>query len=193
MTESNPSRLRKTSITILSLGLFLALGVVIVRQFYSVCPLLNSTYGFQYYSPTKLPSGFKITDKRVDVIAYDGKVQGVSVELNLRTEDWVYQIRESRHIDEATQTTLTNYDPHSVNVTCEQQTSPKGQEYRLCHWLDYGKISVFEVKFVKGNTFVDTTFPTTTDIAVPVSELTSYVDSFKKSNTLGWAVLSGSV
>jgi hypothetical protein len=193
MAEVKQNRLRRRGKITLIVVLALALGVFLVRQFYSVYPLWNSTYGFQYYTPTQLPSGFKIMDKRVDIISYGGKTHGVSAELNLRTEDWVYEIMESRHTDEQTTTPLTNYDPHSIGVTCEQQTSPKGQEYRLCHWVDYGKISVFEAKFIKGNTFINTTFPTTTDKVVPVSEISNYVDSFKKSNTAGWSVLSGSV
>ena len=193
MTESRKHSPRKKGLIALVILCVAVLGVFFVKQFYSVYPLMNSKYGFQYYAPTSLPSGFTIKDKRVDVISYGGKTHGVSAELNLRTEDWVYSIREYRHTDQETKTSLSNYDPKSIDVTCQQQTSPKGQEYRLCHWTDYGKISVFEVKFVKGQTFIDTTFPTTTDKTIPVSELGNYVDSFKKSNTAGWPVLSGSV
>lgn len=193
MVKDEKHSRRKTGIIVLITLLVVVLGVFFVKQFYSVYPLMNSTYGFQYYAPTKLPAGFTVKDKRVNVISYGGKTHGVSAELNLRTEDWVYSIREYRHTDEETKTSLNNYDPMSIGVTCQQQTSPQEQEYRLCHWTDYGKISVFEVKFVKGKTFIDTTFPTTTNKVVPVSELGNYVDSFKKSNTAGWPVLSGSV
>jgi hypothetical protein len=163
----------------------------------STHPLSNSRFGFQYYKPTNLPAGFHITDKRIDIANPDGQLYGISAELNLRTEDWVYAIRESRANSEAspdsssTRTNLRNYDPKSVAVTCEEQTSPKGQPYRLCHWIDYGRISVYEVNFVKGGTFINTQLPGTINVVVPVYQISNYVDSFVKASATGFKTVSG--
>jgi len=47
-----------------------------------------------------------------------------------------------------------DYDVTSVKPTCSILTSQAQQQYRLCHWVDYGRISVYEVKFIKtGRTF----------------------------------------
>lgn len=167
------------------------MSVLLFRQFYSVYPLMNPEHGFIYYAPTKLPTGFTVTQKRVAVIKTNSKTLGVYAELNLRTEDWVYEINESKRISQETTTSLTNYDPKSVGVTCKQQASLKAQKYRLCHWIDYGRISVFEVKLNINDTHISSTFPADINRVVSDSELMEYVDSFRKSNTAGWPVLSG--
>lgn len=157
-------------------------------------PLSNAQYGFQYYKPAELPAGFHITAKRIDISNPDGKLLGIDVELNLRTQDWVYDIMEYRVGSgdaQNTRTKLTNYSPASVGVTCRQVTSPAKQVYRLCHWIDYGRISVYQVNFIKGNTFIDTNFPGTKSSVVSVSSISTYVDSFVAANATGFPILSG--
>lgn len=164
-------------------------------------PLSDPTVGFQMYVPSMLPEDFRITGKRISVrhaSFYDRekgdshKLAQVSVEMNLRSGNWVYSIDERRAGDQdktEIKTVLTNYDPASTKPTCIQGNSPKGQEYRLCHWTEYDRISVFEVKFIKGNTYIDTTFPSTLDKSISINEFDEYVDSFKPGNPEGLPML----
>lgn len=160
-------------------------------------PLSDSKVGFQMYVPTKLPGNLSITAKRINIrhAKFYSSEKGnpeslatVSVEMNLRREDWVYDIGESRAgQDNAsyTWTALRNYDPNSKEPTCIQRKSPSGQSYRLCHWTDYDRISVFEVNFNKKGTNIETTFPVTLDKPITSEDLDSYVDSFKKADSEG--------
>jgi hypothetical protein len=113
--------------------------------------------------------------------------------MNLRAEDWVYAIREWRATSENTTTDLNNFDPTSIVPTCAERKSTDGQQYRLCHWLDYGKISVYEVKFIKKGVFIDTTFPTTIQKPIVLDELNGYVDSFSPANLDGIPILEDAV
>ncbi len=176
------------------LGIILAVALFAGSYWYqSTHPLSNWRFGFQYYKPTELPAGFHITDKRIDILSPDGKLFGIDAEMNLRTEDWVYSITESKVMegDSDVYTSLNNYDPSSIGVTCRQGHSPKLQLYRLCHWVDYGRISVYEVKFIRGNTYINTDFPGKTSSVVPVSVIDRYVDSFVKGSATGFKILSG--
>lgn len=163
----------------------------------STHPLSNAKYGFQFYQPKLLPVGFRITEKRIDIVKPDGEFLGIDAEMNFRSVDWVYEIHESKADTGASPdssratTSLHNYNPHSAAFTCEQQRSPNGQSYRLCHSIDYGKISVFETIFIKNGTYISTRFPTTTDNVVPVSQINTYVDSFVKARATGFKILSG--
>lgn len=160
-------------------------------------PLLDKQQGFQVLMPKSLPSGQKITGQRINIWHQrdeEGiptrKIESLSAELNLRKEDWVYAIREYRAFsDEGTKTRLTNYDATSVQPTCIQQTSLQRTTYRLCHWIDYGRISVFEVKFVKQQTYIWTTFPTTLQKPISAQELDEYVDSFSPVDAGHWEQL----
>ena len=183
-------------------NVLLIVGAILVLSlayllYMTINPLANPKYYFQYYSPTRLPVGFHITAKRIDVSGSDGQTYGVSVDLNFRTEDWVYGISESKANSDSspdsstTATTLNNYSPSSVGVTCRQVSSPKGQSYRLCHWIDYGRISVYEINFIKSGTYIGTQFPGTLQHVVPVSEISDYVDSFEKSIALEFPIVSG--
>lgn len=178
---------------------FIILCLVGWYWYSSTHPLSNSKYGFQFYQPTQLPDGIHITEKRITILKPDGKFLGIKVEMNFRTVDWVYGIQESRadtsaSPDRSTATTkLNNYDPRSIGFTCEQHVSPKEQSYRLCHSIDYGKISVFETNFIKNNTYISTRFPTTTDKVIPVKQINTYVDSFVKSKASGFKILSGGI
>ncbi|HUC89183.1 MAG TPA: hypothetical protein VMR45_00090, partial [Patescibacteria group bacterium] len=66
--------------------------------------------------------------------------------------------------------------------TCMEEVSSKGQQYRLCHWLDYEKISVYEVKLIKQGVLIEATFPTTPQEPILLNELGTFVDSFKPGN-----------
>ena len=180
----------------------LVTSIVILFGWYwysSTHPLSNSKFGFQLYRPTQLPSGFHIREKRIDIVKPDGEFLGIQAEMNFRTVDWVYTIQESKANTGAspdsniTTTKLNNYDPKSTGFTCGQQRSPKGQSYRLCHSVDYGKISVFETNFIKDNTYISTRFPTTTDKVVSIDQINAYVDSFVKAKAAGFKILSGGI
>lgn len=165
----------------------------------STHPLSNAMYGFQFYRPTYLPAGMHITEKRIDILRPDGEFLGIQAEMNFRTVDWVYAIQESRAstndspLPDTITTTLHNYDPASNDFTCEQQLSPKGQSYRLCHSVDYGKIGVFEVNFVKGGTYIGTRFPTAVGRTIPLDQINTYVDSFVKAKASGFTLLQGGI
>lgn len=162
-------------------------------------PLSDPHVGFQMYTPTKLPEGFRITGKRISVSSahfYDKKngdphkPERVTLEMNLRTEDWVYSIRELRvgiYSDSKNDiaSTVNNYDPTSTKPSCTNRTSGQGREYRLCHWVDYGRISVFEVKFIEENTLIETTFPASLQKPIESNEIDTFVDSFQKADPEG--------
>ena len=139
----------------------------------------NPQYGFSYLEPTKLPAGVKIVGKRIDVFGEGGKIFGVDAEINLRPVDWVYAIQESRYKadEDVTITAQHSFNPTSAKPTCSQEQAPT-LSYRLCHWIDYGKISVYEVKFVQNGTYIDARIPFETNSQIPLSALSSFVDSF---------------
>jgi hypothetical protein len=145
-------------------------------------PLLDSRYGFQFLKPTKLPNGFKITASRINVFSEAGKIYGISAEMNLRNVDWVYEIREGKDVGLAPKTILHDFNSTSMQVTCEQDATPQGRSYRLCHWIDYGTISVYEVEFVRDGVFVRTTFPAKLNTEVSIASLGGFVDSFVPAN-----------
>lgn len=131
--------------------------------------------------------------RRIDIVNPDGKLYGISADLNLRTEDWVYSIGEFKaSVSPAdTTTALYDYDPNSTGVTCIQEQTPRKRQYRLCHWIDYGRISVYEVNFVEGSTYITTTFPANLHQDVPNSQFDEYVDSFAPANTFGFTITEG--
>lgn len=174
--------------------LFLTIVGGISCWYILTCLVFNVGFKLQYYQPTKLPLGIKITDKRVVINYFDGKFYGTSVDLNFRTEDWVYSIQETKTNSNNAKyisTDLENYDPNSIGVTCKQEISDLGQQYRLCHWIDYGKISVYEIKFIKNETFIETEFPSTLEQTISVAAISNYVDSFVKANVVGFKILIG--
>jgi hypothetical protein len=145
----------------------------------------NPSVGFTYFEPAYLPAGTSIKAKRIDI-----SKGYTSVDQNFRTEDWVYGIVEHRvddtgSIDAASQ----NYDPESVEPTCSFSTTPAHMRYRLCHWVDYGRIDVHEVIFIKGNTYIYSEIPTGTDQTISVEQVEKYIDSFQQKSTLGLPVL----
>jgi len=176
-------------------ALFLAgYGVYINRLTrYDRDPLSDPAVGFQMLEPTKLPPGIKITDKRLGLNhSAPHKIRNTWAELNFRTEDWVYSIQESKAGDvdkEETITTLTNFDPSSVQPTCTQRKSPHGSTYRLCHWIDYGRISVYEINNIQQGVYILTRFPTLLQKPLTVEDTDAYIDSFKPVNSSGLPIL----
>lgn len=156
--------------------LILVIGYVIFRQF-------NPSIGFNYYEPSYLPPNVSIKAQRVSITRGD-----IQVEQNFRTEDWVYSIREYK-AGEPIGTADQNYDPQSIKPTCSLRTSPAQMQYRICHWVDYGRIDVHEVKFIKDGTFIDTQIPSSIDKPISLQQIDQFVDSFKKASTIGFPVL----
>lgn len=186
-------------------AIFFAARVRHQRAWNDAHPLSDPTVGFRMYIPTEIPGGLRITGKRITVhhASFYGPQRGalnrlvdVGVDMNLRKGNWVYSIQESRagtDYTNDTSTALRNYDLNSKEPTCTQRKSPKGQSYRLCHWTDYGRISVFETKFIKGDTYIDTTFPVALDKPISVDELDKYVDSLKRADPTGLPILADAV
>ncbi|HUC89396.1 MAG TPA: hypothetical protein VMR45_01205, partial [Patescibacteria group bacterium] len=124
-------------------------------------PLSDPRVGFQFLYPAKLPTGFSIKTKRIYIHhSKPHTLRDAAVVMSLRTQDAVYSIQEWRATDEDIYTNLHNFDPESKYPTCMEEVSSKGQQYRLCHWLDYEKISVYEVKLIKQGVLIEATFPT---------------------------------
>jgi len=137
--------------------------------------------GFTYYEPTYLPAHVSITAKRIDIIH-----GGTTVEQNFRTEDWVYEIREQQAGYATTIGTADqNYDSKSAKPTCVIRLSPQKTQYRLCHWIDYGRIDVHEIKFTKNNTFINAQIPTDPQQPLTLQDTDKFVDSFRQRSTIG--------
>lgn len=165
---------------LLSVGFSLILLIVVSSIYWlhqSNNPLSNAKHGFKYLEPTKLPPGVKIVGKRISVASEAGKIYGIQAELNLRTIDWVYSIRESKSDGSTPVAATQNYDPSSVRPSCSQENTGK-HSYRLCHWADYGTIQVYEVRFAQGGTDVNAQIPLETKGHLSISSLNSFVDSF---------------
>jgi hypothetical protein len=145
-------------------------------------PLFDPKWGFQFYVPQQLPSGIHATGSRIDVGSSDGKIFGVSAEMNYGTTNWIYSLSEYRSDGTQERTSLRNFDTNSVLPTCTQRVTRANQDYRLCHWIDYGRISVYEIKFTKNGTAFHSAFPAKKGQVIPMSELDAYVDSFKKAD-----------
>lgn len=155
-----------------------------------LCALALTTYrlsnpgvGFVYYEPTYLPPHISIKAKRISITRGN-----ISVEQNFRTEDWVYSIAESR-VNRSIGSANQDYRPESIKPTCSIRATQAGTQYRACHWIDYGRINVHEIKFVKGRTFIDAQIPTTVNQEINLQQLDTFVDSFTKKSTRGFPVL----
>lgn len=171
---------RKRGILTIIIALVLGMGFVAYYTF-------NPPVGFAYYEPAYLPAGVSIKAKRIAINRY----APTQVEQNFRTEDWVYSIREYK-ANAGIGTAGQNYDQKSVKPTCNIETSPAMTKYRLCHWIDYGKIDVHEIKFVKSGTFINAQIPSKTSQAISIQEIGRFVDSFNKKSTAGLPVLRSS-
>jgi hypothetical protein len=146
--------------------------------------LFNPAVGFIYFEPSYVPPNVTITAKRIDIT----RRTPLQVEQNFRTEDWVYGIREVKAVH-AIDSALQNYDPASDEPTCSFFTSPGAQRYRLCHWVDYGRISVYEVSFNKAGTNIYSQLPISLQQRLSADEINKYVDSFAPASTHGIPVL----
>jgi hypothetical protein len=134
---------------------------------------------FSYLKPMYLPSGISIKDARVIATKAD-----VFTELNFRTEDWVYEIQQSQTRSTTLPSAKGNYDAMSINFTCSMFVSPKQRQYRLCHSVDYGKISRYEVTQINGSTLITSAIPTTLNYVIATEDIGKYVDSFKRTPKL---------
>ncbi len=164
----------------LALVIFLVVVAMAISMYWlhqSSSPLSDTKYGFKYLEPTSLPPDIKVVGKRISVASEAGKIYGVQAEINLRPVDWVYAIRESKLDGPTPVASGQNYDPDSVKPTCSQEKTEE-HSYRLCHWIDYGKINVYEIKFAQDGTFIDAQIPLETNDKILVSSLNSFVDSF---------------
>ncbi len=152
---------------------------------YALFKTNNPSIGFAYFEPSILPPTVSIKQKRISI------AHGfISVEQNFRTEDWVYSIREySSDRLNTIGTANQDYDPKSVKPTCTIQITPAQMHYRLCHWVDYGRIDVHEVIFIKDTTRIYSQIPSKTDQDISVDQIEKYIDSFQRKNTTGFPVL----
>lgn len=131
-----------------------------------------------------MPPNVSIKARRISIMSHSS----TAVEQNFRTTDWVYEIQEYK-ADSSIGFAEQNYDPTSIKPTCDILTSPGRQQYRLCHWIDYGRIDVHQVIFIKDGTYIRSDIPTTLQERITVQQIGKYVDSFKQKSTIGLPVL----
>lgn len=181
--------IKRLSLYLQKYWLLYGLGVALILAASTATLLyINPNVGFKHFEPTYLPPGVSIKTKRIGI--FDHNVQ---TNQNFRTEDWVYSISEykaslypgANTIGSANQ----DFDPSSIKPTCNIRTSPAGVQYRVCHWVDYERINVHEVIFVKSGTYIRSTIPTALDQNISFSEMDRYVDSFVEKHTFGLPVL----
>lgn len=166
--------------------LFMLILVLMIA--YAVFRVYNPRVNFAYFEPSYLPPNISIKEKRISIT--EGYIR---VEQNFRTEDWVYAIEE----DSAGQSTAIgdadqNYNPKSIKPTCMIQKTPAQTRYRLCHWIDYGRIDVHEITFIKDGTRIYSQMPSKTDQNITIDQIEKYIDSFQRKSTLGFPVLRSS-
>jgi hypothetical protein len=160
----------------------LAVLVVIVTGI-AADRVINPPLPFKYFEPAYLPPGVSVKAKRISVTR-----GSTEAEQNFRTEDWVYSIREYKATEGIGQA-KQDYDARSIQPTCILLTTSKGMPFRLCHWTDYGRIGVYEVKFIKEGTFVNAQIPTTLQQRISSHQMATFVDSFARKSSRGFPVL----
>lgn len=160
-----------------------ALLVLIFLLGFLIDSVIHPRMNFTYYEPSYLPDGISIKQKRIQIASGDK-----SASQNFRTEDWVYDITEFK-ADTDIGSANQDYSPTSKQPTCELRTTPKHQQYRVCHWIDYGKIDVTEVKFIKQGTFIWAAMPIEVGKQLPLTQIDTFIDSFHKSSTWGFPVI----
>lgn len=166
--------------------LWLGLSVAIVAAIgYGIFRFFNPSVGFTYYEPSYLPARTSIKARQIYLFVPSSRFM---VEQNFRTENWIYSISEYK-TDSGIGSAMQDYDAKSVKPTCNINTTPVKTRYRLCHWIDYGKIDVHEVRFYKGETFVRSFIPTELSQEISIQEIEKYIDSFSPKSTIGLPVL----
>lgn len=171
-------RVHLKKIALLSIGLFLAVAASL-----AIFCITNPHIDFTYFEPSYLPPNTTINAKRI-VVTHSR----IFVEQNFRTEDWVYAIDQYK-AEEPVGSAEQNFDAESIKPTCDLRITPEGVGYRVCHWIDYGRINVYEVRFIKEGTFVNAKIPTTLDQHVSMEQIDTFVDSFVHKDTFGFPVL----
>jgi hypothetical protein len=167
--------------------LFFILAVIVIGLGVLIFRLLNPGVGFRYYEPSYLPPNVSIKALRISINAVS-----TAVEQDFRTVDWVYEIQEYK-ADTSIGTAQQNYNPASAKPTCSILTSSMKQQYRLCHWIDYGRINVHEVIFIKDGTYIRSDIPTTLQQPISIQQIGKYVDSITQKGTTGLPVLQSNV
>lgn len=158
---------------------FTVVAFIVFRSF-------NPSVGFKYFEPAYLPADTSIKARRIVI----NKYVPASVGQNFRTEDWVYSIIEDKAENYSDIGTADqNYDEKSIKPTCVIDSSPNNMRYRICHWIDYGRIDVHEASFIKEGTFIYSQIPTKTSQRISVEDIEKYIDSFKRKSTFGLPVL----
>lgn len=153
--------------------------------------LWRAPIDFTYYEPTQLPAGVAITEKRISIID-NGHNRHESADLRLETVGWTYSIRQTKVSEAATIGDADqNFDHQSDEPTCSIYDTPKGTSFRLCHWVDDWKshggdgVSVYEVKFIKGDTYFWGHLPAAPDTPISVDDIHTFIDSFEQKSTHG--------
>ncbi len=158
-------------------------------------PLSDSKVGFRLLYPNTLPPGYAVKTKTIYIHHSRPHVlKDASIVMSFRKQDALYGIQERRANNEDTTTTkLDNFDPVSKEPTCTQRQTPKGQEYRLCHWIEFGKVSVFEVKLIMQGIYFQATFPASQDAPLSETELNAFIDSLHVINPSGISIMADTV
>lgn len=159
--------------------------ILIAATAYACFRMYSRSIGFTYFEPLYLPPNVSIKEKKISI-----NRGYAAAGLNFRTEDWVYSIREDKSgASSQIGTAAQDYDPKSIKPTCLIQQTPAQMRYRLCHWVDYGRIDVHEVIFIKGDTYIYSQIPTKTDQTITVDQIEKYIDSFQRNATRGLPIL----
>jgi hypothetical protein len=154
------------------------LGILLYR-------INNPSLGFTYYAPAYLPPGVTIKQRRITT-----DPGGTSVDQDFRTVDWVYDITEYKRDNASIGSANQNFSVSSREPTCSIRVISSQQlRYRVCHWVDYGRISVYEVKFIKGGTFIYSQIPTPLSQPINLSIIDHYVSSFTSKSAAGLQIL----
>jgi hypothetical protein len=165
---------KKHKLLVLYLDILIIFFAAIIFHFF------NPSLGFHYFEPTYLPPNVSIKQKRITMYPKDSRA-----ELNFRTEDWVYQITEGKTNNGSVGDSPQNYDSKSIKPTCVIKDTPANMHYRLCHWIDYGRIDVHEVTFTKNGTGILLRMPSETKQDITIDQIERFIDSFQPKSIHG--------
>jgi hypothetical protein len=174
-------------------GAYIVLGIIILvvaLVIYWIAHTFFPSLGFTYYEPTYLPPGVSIKERRIDIYHNNNK----TAEMNFRTVDWVYSLAEypsegNNNLGTARQ----NFSVDSIKPTCSLLTTPQKTKYRLCHWVDYGHYSVYEVRFTHGGTYMWGRLVENLSTKLGPTEIGKFIDSFQPKSTHGFPVLRSEI